>query len=432
MEIIEHLKSSKSKWYFCLLYGLILFAFGCDTIAEKNAAVENKNNETARILDKPLAAFQNELLEIAFKTATAIPVKPHIKDRSRAQEAVVDVCLKLDQPRKATGYVEKIDNWRRGSCYADLALYYAKSGDANEVSKYLNLANKIAEEDVNDSKNSQENSQYWRRDHINVKIAQTHLLLGQTKLADDLETGLEENSEKGKIAGTKAVISSESSFEEQVKALDGLIELGNFDITKNSLEAYTQLFNRFYADPNKCLLTEEKIKKSWDKMPIFIRVELLMKLAGFAIDNSDKKKTLELVNEAQAVMDSSQWPLESHIPMIANLTALRYKAGDVEKAKNDSDKALAMFNEQKNSIVNIYRAKAICPLAESYQLMGDAQKALTVYKIAIEEGVENPNSRPRAEDLSATCSSMALAAIEPDAQLWARIHQIYERLGNPW
>ncbi len=64
--------------------------------------------------------------------------------------------------------------------------------------------------------------------------------------------------------------------------------------------------------------------------------------------------------------------------------------------------------------------------------MDDTAAALMVYKRAVEEGVENPNSRPRAEDLSATCLSMALHMVEPDAELKNRIRQISEGLGDPW
>src|SRR5215813_3973758 len=76
--------------------------------------------------DKPLLAFQSELLDLAFKTATALPTEPHIKNRSRAQESVVDTCFQLDQPHRAAGYIQGIDNWRRGLAYADLALYCAQ------------------------------------------------------------------------------------------------------------------------------------------------------------------------------------------------------------------------------------------------------------------------------------------------------------------
>ena len=44
----------------------------------------------------------------------------------------------------------------------------------------------------------------------------------------------------------------------------------------------------------------------------------------------------------------------------------------------------------------------------------------------------NPNSRPRADDVCATCISMAVHGIEPDAELRARLEQIVKELGAPW
>ena len=41
-------------------------------------------------------------------------------------------------------------------------------------------------------------------------------------------------------------------------------------------------------------------------------------------------------------------------------------------------------------------------------------------------------NEPRAEDFAATCAAMANEAIEPDAQLLARLEQIQKGLGNPW
>ena len=64
--------------------------------------------------------------------------------------------------------------------------------------------------------------------------------------------------------------------------------------------------------------------------------------------------------------------------------------------------------------------------------MGEQAAAFRTYALAVEAGIDNPNSRPRAEDLSATCRSMALHDVRPDAQLWARIRQVSEGLGPPW
>jgi hypothetical protein len=64
--------------------------------------------------------------------------------------------------------------------------------------------------------------------------------------------------------------------------------------------------------------------------------------------------------------------------------------------------------------------------------MGDGAAAVAVYKRCVEEGVANPNSRPRADDLAATCCSMALHGVEPDAALWSRLIQVEGKLGDPW
>jgi tetratricopeptide (TPR) repeat protein len=230
----------------------------------------------------------------------------------------------------------------------------------------------------------------------------------------------------------RAIIAGEDNFNEQMNALDALLAPGNFDAMENALKACANLFNRFYDDAGRRFLAEEKMKTSWGKLPIFKRVELLTELAGFALDHADQAKALDLINEAQIFMDSAQWRPEYRIPLISKLVKLRFLADDRQKARTDADALLALFDSQRDKIVNIYRAEALRPLAEAYQSMGDTATALAIYKRAVEEGVENPNSRPRAEDVSATCCSMALHGVEPDAELWTRIRQINEGLGDPW
>lgn len=407
---------------FLLLAGSTLFLFtaGCGKQDRTDDVAQNKSGVAVSLTDKPLAVYQNELLDRAFETAAAIPVKPHIKDRSRAQEKVVEASLELDQPLRAQYLIERIDNWRRGAGYCDLALYCARHGYTSEVQQYLDLAVQISE-----------SAEDWRRDQIRIKIANTYIWLGQTIQTDRFETGVVD-SESGKVDVTKATIASEDHFDEQMNALDALIVPGNFDIVENALKTCANLFNRFYDDAGRRFLAEEKMKSSWGKLPVFKRVELLTELAGFALDHTDQAKALELINEAQQFIDSAQWRPEHRIPLVSALIKLRFRAGDMQKARTDADAMLALFNSQRGKIVNIYRAGALRPLAEAYQSMGDTATALAVYKRAVDEGVENPNSRPRAEDLSAACCSMALHGVEPDAELWTRIRRINEALGDPW
>ncbi len=393
---------------------------GCDRKSGLGPSAADRPVQAVSISDQPLAEYQIKLLELAFQTASAIPKNPHIKDRSRAQEAVVMACLKLEQPGRAAQYCQGIDDWRRGLCYAELAFYYAKRGAVEMAREYLNQAQQICDE-----------AQDWRKDTIRVKIAGVLVLLGQNDQANQYEIGVVD-SQKGKVAGIRAMQCDEGAFEEQMQTLASLGKEGGFDILQNVQQAYALLFNRFYSDMQRRDRIEQEMKSLWNTMPYFVRMELLMTLAGFALNHGDSVKALELVQEADTFLKDSQWRLDHRISMMASLSAIRFKAGDTTTARNDCDAAHALFDAQRLSIVNIDRARTLHKLAEAYQVMGDTRTALLVYKKAVEEGVENPNSRPRAEDLSAACCSLVLSAVEPDAELWTRLNQIREGLSQPW
>jgi len=177
---------------------------------------------------------------------------------------------------------------------------------------------------------------------------------------------------------------------------------------------------------------EARIKTAWHTMPIVVRLDVIMSLAGSALDHHDQAKALALINEAQEIRDGTQRQPEDRIPLMARLATLRFRADEAEKARSEASTALAMFESEREKIANVRRAKTLRPIAEAYASMGDAATALGIYRRAIDAGVENPNSRPRADDLSATCCSMAVHKVEPDSELWTRIHQIREGLGDPW
>jgi hypothetical protein len=370
--------------------------------------------------DKPVKSHQSELLDLAFRTASAIPVEPHLADRSKAQEAVVTACLDLDQPQRALRFIRQIEDWRRGAAYADLAFYCARHDRPKAADSYLNLAAQVAQQ-----------AEDWRKDRIKAKIAQAQAYMGQAEAATRSAHGIEA-SESGKVAHAEAMVCPDDSFDKTMQSLAAVAASGQFDAVKNVVDAYAELFNRFYATPEKRTLVEGNIRASWGKLPVFVQIELLMELAGFSLAHADRAKALEFVNEAGTIRGSANWQPEFSIPFMARLAGLRFRAGDQEKAKAEAKDALNLFQAQRDTIANIYRAGVLRPIAEAYQEMSDTAAALNVYGLALEAGVENPNARPRAEDLAATCCSMALQAVDPGPQLGGRIHNIREGLGDPW
>jgi tetratricopeptide (TPR) repeat protein len=264
-----------------------------------------------------------------------------------------------------------------------------------------------------------------------VTIAKAHTWLGQTQEAARFEAGTVP-SESGKVDGVRAMLVNETGFDAQLTLLDAISATGELDHLTNALRGRTLLFDRFYDDPVRRAQVEEKIKASWQALPVMIRIALLGELAESALRHNDRHKAMELIDETQVMMEGRRWTPEYQVPLMSRLAALRHRAGDPEAARGEAEGALALFRRERNRIANIYRAEALRALAEAYWTMGDAAAARFTYKLAVEAGVENPNSRPRAKDLSATCCSMARHGFEPDAELWARLHRIRGGLGDPW
>jgi hypothetical protein len=341
-----------------------------------------------------------------------IPVYPHLKTRSRKQADTVTACLQLDQPVLARHYCERIDikNWRRGLAYAELADYCADNDYFEDAQFCLNRARDVVakiEEDLQPDEVS------WRRDRLEVMIAQTLYKLNKADLKSEQQQGPD-------------------LFDQQVKALDQSLKVEGYEGRKAALYSYSELYDRYYKNAERRTLIESKIKTSWHKIPIFVRLELLAALAQTALTHVDSDTALRLVNDAQVFLDDYQWDMEEYLPRAALIAKLRFRAGDVEQAKIDTDALNFLFDEKKSEILGIFRADVLLAIAETYAAMNHTQAALVVYQKAIDHGAENPNARPRAEDISAACCSMAQSRVQPDTELWMQIRHIHEGLSDPW
>lgn len=410
----------------CFLIALVFLVYAvpaAQPASSQLSAATFENASPPEILpvdDAAIGESQALLLDIAIDVATRIPVEPHIKDRSRAQEQIVLGCIEMDLPNRALDYSQHIANWRQGYCYAELALYLAQHDRDNAAKELIRLAELWADE-----------SSDWRRDRILVKIAQALTWMGNKQSATTYASDVEQ-SEIGKLDKVEALLGGDGDFDSLMEQLETLARQQHFDVLRNTLKAFVALHERYYHEVSRREQVEKAMEASWGPMPVLIRIELLMDLAENALGYKDQNHALALINEAQDMLESHQWPLEHEIRMRARLHELRYLAGDRQQALDDAHETYSLFKANGQRIVNIWRAEALRPLAEAYQIMGQIEAAETVYWRALQEGVENPNSRPRAEDLSATTLSMAQHGFKPNGEFWQRINDIQQRLGEPW
>jgi hypothetical protein len=373
------------------------------------------------------------LLRLAFDTASAIPVQPHEKDRARAQEEVVAAAIVNGRLDLAAEWVERIDTWRRGSAYADLAFALSAEGDRPEVRRYLVLAAAIADREAD-----------WRRDRIRMKIARVHARLGEIAEAARIGGTLPE-SEVGKIAEARiesmprvaaddeaAIAAEQAAFDQEIETLDRILASRMFDPTRHALDAFVALHARHYANQTRRDLLEAGIRTGWSLLPVDIRIDLLLRLADGARAAGDLATSRRLVADAVAMAEAGSWIAEHEVPLLGRLAGASQRAGNGEEAKRLAAKAIEVFDAKRETIFDIYRAGALRPVAEAYAAMAEQETAASIYRRAIEEGFGNPNARPRALDLSATCLSMASSGTLPDEATAKRLREIRGLLGDPW
>jgi hypothetical protein len=240
------------------------------------------------------------------------------------------------------------------------------------------------------------------------------------------------DSEQREVAAVRGQLIEPGELEERLGALDAATAKGSFDQVRSALEEYASLFERFYGDRAHRAALESKIDAAARKLPPQIRIEVGAELVDAALAHGDADEARRLIEKLEALREGSRWTAEQEIPLLAQSAILRHRVGDDDFARAATAKAGSLFDERHDTIVDIDRADALRAIAEAQQCLGDRLLARATYARALEAGVENPNSRPRAEDLSATCCSMAAQRFEPDAKLWKRIREIRDALGNPW
>jgi len=369
--------------------------------------------------DKQIESYRLELLDTAFSTASTFPVVPHIKNQARAQQEVILACLEMELPNLALKYTQQVKNWRQGVGYGGLAFYLARHNQPQRARHYLMLAERHA---------STIGLKETRKAKIESWIARTHAALGEQKKADEIEENL--GAEAEEVIETNAAFADEAQFDEHIKRLDALVALGEYDGIRYALYGYGQLFDKFYSDKKRRELAEKKMRVTWQTVPLFVRIDVLARMTEVALRKDDLVKAMHVVDELHEVVTGAAWRKHDQIRLLAEVAALRYRAGDAEKARKELDSTTKLFDEYQDDIKDYLRPEALRPLAEAYATLGDDASAFGMYRKTVEQGAVNPNRRPRTTALVSTCVSMALHEIEPDDALWSRIREIHKGLAE--
>lgn len=333
--------------------------------------------------------------------------------------------ISIRQPARAEQGADQIVNWRRGVAYGAIARHLGQSGSTKDAERLVAKAKSVLES--TEVKQEQE----WRQDAIRSSIAAALQVLGHKEAAVAAVQRVVD-PESGKLESLPLEPIAAADLEEHFKVVDQAIAASNMDVLVTTLGICAQVFDRDYGDAKVRDACEEKIRSARKRIPIQFNIDLLVKLAHAAVAHQDGKKALALLQEAQELVGSARWVAEDEVKTGALLAKAIAAAGDMEGAKKQVRAAFGAYEASQKTIVDIWRAGCLRPVAEAWLQIGDTEKAKLFYDKALVEGVANPNSRPRAQDLVATCISMVASGFEPDAAMLQRIQAIGKGLGQPW
>lgn len=428
------LSSSSCVW----LVGLLCSCGDADKVAPAGGSRSGgqafgSQRAAGQVVDAPIEPFRRGLLELAFDAASKFPSRPHTKNRGRAQDLAVAMCFELEQPKLALGMAPRVEGWHRGIAYADYAWCAAKAGNEAAVRSHIKLA-----EGVVDSLRSNPNGQQWRADKVHVKVARALATLGQHDQAKQMLAKVATES-AGAVDDDWAL--TMSSRIDKMEIADARRELDGITATFlnqslgdqfTSLMLISGMHGRFFADEGLRKEFEERLFERFEKLPTKLRLDAMAPLVGHYVEHKDVPGSLEVIRKMSELMAKFSWRTEERLPQLARFAELRVLSGDVARARVELERAMVDYHESRDELIDIYRCETLRPVALAYHALGDRQRANDLLALALEEGMHNPNSRPRCDDLVETCVAMAKAAVEPSADLWQRMREIEQGLSAPW
>lgn len=382
--------------------------------------------------DEPLEPFRRDLLYVAFQAASALPLQPHEKSRCKAQEEVAIACLELGQPTLAVEFGKQITDWRRGVVLADRAHWLATHGVPDEARRCLEAAEQIADD------RQKEGDQEWRRDTIRFHMARAYAVLKDEKKALSLVGSIDPSSGQAFDAGWAATAASradlvtEDMLDKELSELDGTIASAGAGQAYNAVAVCVRLYDKFYGDPVKREKIGRRVRTRDSKLPPDMYVTGLVELARVATTHRDNETAKQLLGDAREHLRNSELGLEYSLGMTPVIATVHAQAGETDAAKAELTAGLEQYQAKRDTFRQTKRPEILRPFAEAYHHIGDRDQAIELYEQVLEEGMENPNSRPRAHAISETCISMARVGFEPNAKLRLRIREITNGLGDPW
>jgi hypothetical protein len=281
-------------------------------------------------------------------------------------------------------------------------------------------------------------AQEWRADLIMLKVARALAALGDHEAAakagggiDPVSTHAVDENWAGTAAERVATLTPESAKLEFAAIDQGFLKM-SLGQQATAAAMLARMHQRFFADSELRRACEERMATAWATTMPTLRLDALATMVATNHEQGDAGRAADLLTVMRDVVAGHQWRSEDRMPQLVRLIELARLLGQADRARADAEAALASYQAARDEIVDIYRAETLRPLALAWHALGDRERGDALLALSVEEGVENPNSRPRCDDLVDVCVALARRGIVPSSAQMARLQEIKQGLGEPW
>ena len=200
----------------------------------------------------------------------------------------------------------------------------------------------------------------------------------------------------------------------------------------SSLMLLSGMHGQFFGDKKLRSAIEKLLFVTFQKLPTNLRLDAMAPLVEHYVENGDGDSGRDVILKMTNLMSQFSFRTEERLPQLARIAQLRNTCGDTGRAEVELVAALKDYHDHRDEVVNIYRCETLRPVALAWHALGNTSQADDLIALALEESLENPNSRPRCDDLVETCIALAEHQLKPSPELWQRMTEIGEGLSAPW
>jgi tetratricopeptide (TPR) repeat protein len=355
----------------------------------------------------------------AFKFASAIVSDP--KDMGKAQEAVVWDLTSSGAWRDAEASAEKIEGWRRGTAYADLATALAKAGRVDDAKRMIAKAETF-----------RPTIEGWQNLRIASHIAAAYAALGDDEKAKTLAIAVATEDAQQYGSMSRATIASGLAAKGQFDGAAG--ELDRLKDGKDLDDAWWRTVGYVDMSRQKSLSREERVKaiqsarEAAEGIPGWRKAEALESIADEFRKLGMMQEAREAVGAAQAILLALPDTMPIKAPLLSNCARSWAELGSTEKARS----LLVQVESLAPKVQEIERPVVYANVASSFAAMKDTVAAKRLYGQALQEAAALVNARPRALAVVEICRSIGKSGVGLDDAMRARLDALYAGLKDPW